>query len=493
MKLKTKYILPLLLAMVATTSCKRELLNPSPTTQILEEEAFDTPGRILGQVNGLYANIKSGQYLGGRYIIYNEIRADEYINRLTNGVTGLQTWNHTLGTNTAEVVNLWNAGYAAINGVNLFIDGMKAKGNAVVGDALAKNYEGEARFIRGLVYYHLMQLYARPYWDVAKAEFGLPIRLTGNKGPGANDLARSTVPQVYDQIIADLNFAEANLPLNYTTPFNNVTRAHRNTAIALKTRVYLSMQRYADVITEANKIVPMSAPFKAATGVPHELQADITNVFKSPYTTTESILSMPFTVNNLPGIQNGLSHYFTPGLKEFIDPVAGNGEYMLKPTGIIADTAGWAVSDRRRQFIWVAPNAAKDKYMVKYPTGPAHTDNLPVIRYAEVLLNLAEAIVRTTNSVDARAVALLNAVRTRSDATYTFPAFANAQALIDAILKERRIELLGEGFRSPDLLRLGLAIPGKANVNAIQPSQSEYIWPISAQELLNNKLMKPNP
>jgi starch-binding outer membrane protein, SusD/RagB family len=489
MRLK-KYMLPLLMAVMATTACKRELLKPSPTTQILESQAFDTPERILGQINGLYAAAKSGQYLGGRYIVYNEIRGDEFLNELTNGVTGLQTWNHTLGTNTAEVVNLWNAAYFTINSTNLFLDGMQAKGNGVVGDALAKNYQGEARFLRGLVYFHLLQLYARPYWDGNGSKDGLPLRLTGNKGPGANDLKRSTVAEVYNQIIQDLDFAEANLPANYSTPFNNVTRAHRNTAIALKTRVYLTIRDYAKVITEANKIVPAAAPFKAATGVQHQLEADITNVFKAPYTTLESIFSMPFTANNLPGIQNGLSHYFTPAT--FASPAPGNGEYSLRATGLIAD-ATWTANDRRRSFIFLASNGKR--YLVKYPTGPAHTDNVPVIRYAEVLLNLAEALARQTNSVEPRAVALLNAVRQRSDAStsFTVGSFATAQDLIDAILKERRIELLGEGFRSPDLLRLGLALPAKANVTAINPTQSEYIWPISAQELLNNKLMTPNP
>ncbi|MGB8194087.1 MAG: RagB/SusD family nutrient uptake outer membrane protein [Chitinophagaceae bacterium] len=486
MKLKTKYILPLMLVMLGTTSCKRELLKPSPTANILEDQVFDTPERILGQVYGLYTSAKSGQYLGGRYIVYNEIRGDEFLNELTNGVTGLQTWNHTLGTNTAEVVNLWNAVYFTINSVNLFLDGMTAKGDAIAGDALSKNYRGEARFVRALCYFNLLQLYARPYWDGNGAKDGLPLRLTGNKGPGPNDLKRSTVAEVYAQVLADLTYAEQNLPLTSTT---NI-RAHRNTAIALKTRVYLNMQKYADVITEADKIVSQTAPFKAATGVQHALDADILNVFKAPYNSIESIFSMPFTTNNLPGIQNGLAHYFTPAT--FTSPAPGNGEYSLKATGIIAD-AGWTANDKRRNFIFLATNGKR--YMVKFPTGPAHTDNAPIIRYAEVLLNLAEAIARNTNSVDTRAVALLNAVRQRSDpaTTFTVASFANAQALIDAILKERRIELLGEGFRSPDLLRLGLQIPGKGNVNAINTTQSEYIWPISAQELLNNKLMTPNP
>src|SRR6185369_8634213 len=147
---------------------------------------------------------------------------------------------------------------------------------------------------------------------------GLPLRLKGNNGPADYNLARSTVDQVYTQILKDLDDAEAGLPLTYTGSTTqiyaaasvlNVTRAHRNTAIALKTRVYLSMGKYDKVITEANKIVPAVAPFNATSGVAHALQADITNVFKTPYTTSESILSFPFlTGADVPGTQNQLGY-----------------------------------------------------------------------------------------------------------------------------------------------------------------------------------------
>jgi hypothetical protein len=122
-----------------------------------------------------------------------------------------------------------------------------------------------------------------------------------------------------------------------------------------------------------------------------------------------------------------------------------------------------------------------------------NTDYAPIIRYAEVLLSLSEAIARTTSGVDPRALALLNAVHIRSQPTaFVAGDFANNGAFVNAIMMERRIEMMGEGRRSPDLLRLGLPIPGKANVNTIQTSQAEYIWPIPDTELLNNKLMKQN-
>jgi starch-binding outer membrane protein, SusD/RagB family len=109
-------------------------------------------------------------------------------------------------------------------------------------------------------------------------------------------------------------------------------------------------------------------------------------------------------------------------------------------------------------------------------------------------LNLAEAIVRVNSNVDPQAVALLNAVRNRSDpsTSYTVASFADANALIAAILQERNIEFLAEGLRSPDLLRLGLTIPAKGTVQAIPSSDSRYIWPISANELLYNHLCVDN-
>jgi len=116
------------------------------------------------------------------------------------------------------------------------------------------------------------------------------------------------------------------------------------------------------------------------------------------------------------------------------------------------------------------------------------------LRYPEVLLSLAEAITRSTNIVDARAIALLNAVRGRSDASTVFAAgdFANADALADAIMIERRIEFLGEGLAGFDNTRLGLPLPAKPGVTAVPSTGQNYIWPIPASELQLNALMTDN-
>jgi len=265
----------------------------------------------------------------------------------------------------------------------------------------------------------------------------------------------------------------------------NVTRAHRNTAIALKTRVYLSMGRYDDVIREANKLVPTTAPYVAPNGVPNALVSSVAAVFAAPQETTESILSFPFTAQDTPGTQNQLAYYYLPS------SLGGNGEYGLNTgAGSIVANSGWDAADARRTNFVV--KVGTESFLKKYPTGTPYTDKAPVIRYAEVLLNLAEARVRSTNSVDAQGLALLNAVRTRSLPTGAYPTFTSVSAMTDAILLERRIEFLGEGLRDNDLMRLDATIPGKGSVGAVDPTNTLYVWPIPATELATNQLMTRN-
>jgi hypothetical protein len=233
-------------------------------------------------------------------------------------------------------------------------------------------------------------------------------------------------------------------------------------------------------------MVPAAPPFVASSGVAHALQADYVNVFKTPFTTTESILSMPFTTGtgDAPGTQNGLQGYY------YASATGIGSIYSLNPAGIIAD-AGWKATDRRRFFIYTSTAAANlgKKYLTKFPTA-SPADYSPVIRWAEVLLNLAEARVRSLNTIDPQAIALLNAVRGRSDATtiFTIASFATATDLVNAIMNERRIEFLGEGLRNNDLMRLLQTIPGKGTVGPKGPSESGYTWPASATEKSLNRL-----
>lgn len=495
MKNKIKYVIGFCLCSLLTVSCNKDLLTPVPQTSITDATAFDTPERILNQVRSMYQALKNGNYYGGRYQVYGDIRGEDFLNETGNLVTGADVWSlNPAGTSQNSVKNLWSQAYYTINICNLFIDGMAAKGTSVVGATLSNNYLGEAKLIRALSYYSLLQLYARPFADGNGSKPGLPLRLTGIKASGSSDLARSTVAEVYTQIIIDLNFAETNLPLVYTgTPAVvnelSTTRAQRNTAIALKTRVYLSMQDYPNVIVEGVKLASqLVRPFKALTGVADSLQPNITTVFTN-YTTTESIFSLPMTTTagDNPGTQNQLGFYFIRN-----GTALGSAEYSLNPAGIVAN-ANWGANDvRKTALVYPFNNGAGKKFMAKYQVGSPYTDYAPVIRYSEVLLNYAEALARTNVGVNAKALALLSAVRLRSDASATFVAITTQQQLIDAILLERRIEFLGEGLRNNDLMRLLQTIPAKGSAPAKLPSEQGYIWPISSDEIALNKLMTDN-
>lgn len=477
--MKSRIIIFTIFASVLT-GCNKDALSPIPPTSITEDDAFANPQRVSQQVLGMYSAVKTSDFYAGRYQVSNEIRGEEFLNATLNVAAGLATWQFTLSPSNAEVQTTWRDAYAAINRSNVVFDGVQ--GTSAVTDAVKKQYQGEARFIRALCHYALVTLYARPYWDGNGSKEGIPLRLNAEIAGGNNKLARAKVDKVYDQILADLDFAEANLPLAYTNAYDNTTRAHRNTAIALKTRVYLSRRQYDKVIFEANKIVSASAPYKASVGVAHQLSPTISAVFAAPYTSAESIFSFAFTTLDAPT---------TAGI--FYNPSPnGSGHFPLNPAGIVSNT-GWKATDARRAFNQVGGSSL---WLRKWPKNPSsESDYGTVIRYAEILLNLSEAIVRNTNTVDAAAVGLLNAVRQRSDPStvFTVAMFATSQELLDQIATERRIELLGEGFRSFDRLRLGQTLLGKGSVPTITPTDIQYIWPIPLNELLINTDCIQNP
>jgi hypothetical protein len=493
MKKYIKFPILVLLVALVFSSCHKELLDPVPRTAISDLTAFETRDRIVGQVNGMYASFKNGQYLGGRYIVYNDIRSDDYLNLQQNGVTGLLTWGHNLAPSSNEVQNLWEAVYAAINRVNLFLEGLEAnKDKILTGNLLTQaefdQFKGEALALRGLAHFHLAQLYARPFKQ-NPAGLGMILRLKAMKSGADNAQARATIAETYTQILKDLNDAEPLLPLGSgVNTVATVTRLHKGSVAAIKTRVYLQMENWDKVIEEANKIVSPAAPFTAPTGITYAIVANFESIFKPPYTTVESIFSMPMTATELPGTQNGVAHYFSAS-------TIGNNEYPLNPTSVVWSSTEFPADDARRLLTSTATVGGTEyKFIKKYQSFP-HTDYVPIMRYAEVLLNLAEAEARK-NGVNARAVALLNAVFMRANPTataFTTASFANADAFVNRLMLERNIEFLGEGIRNMDVQRKLAPFAAKGTVGAVPVTSIAYVWPIPQSELNTNNLVQENP
>jgi len=468
-----RFSLATLVFTASLSSCSSDFLDLRPELNIPEDNMFDTPERILTHVNGLYASAKDGRLMAGRYYIYNDIRAEEFVNRTTNGVTGLNVYNHTNDAATTQVNNFWIQAYLTINRVNKFLEDFDLY-PGVVSEELESSYRGEAKFVRAWMYYALVHMFATPYTQDGGASPGLPLRLRAETNTENNALPRSTVAEIYAQILADLNDAEAGL-LEGT----DRTRARRSAAIALKTRVYLAMGDYQNVIVEGNKIVSAGAPFRSPEGL--GLVGNIQSAFTTPYAAenNENILSMPFADTNAPGTQNQLGYYYNTG--------NGNIEYFLNTStgaddiqGIFTDPQ-WSDTDNRK--ILLTATSGTMRILTKWQGVSPFIDWVPVIRYAEVLLNLAEAEAEVGDQ--GRALALVNAVHTRSDAGNPLTSSGGAD-LIDKILKERRIELLGEGFRAPDIMRRGQSFLSYGAGGAISPSSSSYIFPIPVGESQTN-------
>jgi starch-binding outer membrane protein, SusD/RagB family len=140
-------------------SCTKDILDTVPQNSISELSAFSTPDKILAQVNNLYYRIQRAQFYGGRYILFNEQRGEEFSQNSGNAAEGALIWQHTALSTDSFVGNLWSLAYLAINNSNIFLD--QVGSSTVVSGTLKDQYLAEAKFIRALSYFTLM----RPRYD----------------------------------------------------------------------------------------------------------------------------------------------------------------------------------------------------------------------------------------------------------------------------------------------------------------------------------------
>jgi starch-binding outer membrane protein, SusD/RagB family len=282
------------------------------------------------------------------------------------------------------------------------------------------------------------------------------------------------------------------------------------------------MGDYAGVITEGNKIVSATAPFVSAIG-----GWTLTASPDGPFTAAgganaskENIFSVKNDANDAISVNGSLAGQFGP------TNLGGRGLVSVSP--ILWNNSAWKCDDKRRTLLYTSGTNninGTSILTMKYKDFTTKGDWAPQIRYAEVLLTLAEAEARQAAGVSQRAVDLLNAVRNRALANpatdaYTAASFADKVALVKAILMERRIELLFEGFRWGDISRLTGennanytigGVPAKAangtqgaaiyncggsftpTQAAVPYSDYRFIWPIPADEITQNPVITQNP
>ncbi len=483
------------------------LLNLSPINNISVDDSFSTPSLIASSLNGMYNAAAIGQYNstsanGGRGYVWGAAFVQQGDNRgedVVNTATFYQlTYTATYDPTTANNVYYWVDGYRLINRANLMIEGVtKAIESGVISKAVGDDYIGQAKFLRAITHFELVTFFARPYNETAGATHeGIPYREVGiNTQSDINtDITkgRNTVGEVYQKVLADLNDAE-NLISNTT-----LTKASKNAAIAFKTRVYLHMRDWDNVIAEGTKLDSK-----------YTLEAHPGGPFANSYSNKESIFSILQAATLNPNVNAALASQY-------------NRRQLVCISPIIWRDPEWLTDDKRRSegtdALSMVFTAMGRKYTNKYKDVVNYTDAAPVIRYAEVLLNMAEAYARKNDM--ANGMAHLNMVRDRSlasPATQSYISFADSKALVGAILKERRIEFLMEGRRWSDIHRLqkddlfpidgipakvangnppatafelGTPYTGPFGVAAIPGSSHKIVWPIPQIELDANPTLK---
>lgn len=510
MKLK-QYVLSLAAAGLVMTGCTREnIMDLEPYNQISENVAFDTKENIVLSVNGMYQAAQVGLYnnggsstagrgypFGAAYFQQNDMRGEDMVNTASfYAITYQGTWDPAGALNT---VYYWVDTYRLINRANLVIEGVtKAVEKGVLTDAEGKDYIGQALFFRAFSHYELLNFFARPYKHTADASHaGVPYRTKASNSVATIEenasLGRGSVAENYTQLLADLDMAESYIPASARSGKNAIVYVSREAAIALKTRVYLSKGDYAKVITEANKL---DGKFT--------LTPDPNTPFANNYGNSESIFSLENSATNNPSVNGALASQY-------------NGRSLIAISPIIWNNAGWLATDKRRGASLVDKRTS-GYYTLKYKDTSTLSDASPLLRYAEVLLNRAEAKARLN---DATYLADLNAVRNRSlasPATEQYALFANRTAAVNAILLERRIEFLAEGLRWNTIHRLQHddiapmdGVPAKyknganpvvadyqigvpyviktGDVPAMAYSEHRYVWPIPTLETSANAVL----
>ncbi|TMI69867.1 MAG: RagB/SusD family nutrient uptake outer membrane protein, partial [Bacteroidetes bacterium] len=504
----------------------------SSYTAITDATAFETADRCLLALNGVYDAAQSGPYAGGTErrgypfgsanIEQGDCRGEDVINIAAfYQITYQATYNGT----SANCVALWDNTYGMINKINISIDGFKGAGTSgILTAAVATQYEAECRFLRAMGHHELVIHWCRPYLDGNGDKPGVPYRDFAVNGTGPVDQLRSiprgTVAQDYQKILADLDFAEANLPALQTGTGVSTYRATKAAAIALKMRVKMHMGDWNGVIAEGNKLVPAAGPFVSPIGG-WTLTPTPDGAFSASFgvnISKENVFSIKNDPLDAPSVNGSLPGQFGSAT------LLGRGLVAVSP--IIWNNTNWKCDDKRRTLLYVSggnANASQSYFTTKYHDYVTRGDYAPQIRYAEILLTLAEAEARNASGVSQRAIDLLNAVRNRALADpatqqYTAASFADKVALVKAILWERRIEFLFEGKRWGDISRLandanyttggipakavngaaGLAIyacgtaytPGQA---AIPYADFRFLWPIPTDEVTQNPIIVQNP
>lgn len=433
------------------SGCKKDYLETSPTDKVSKEEIFSSIANANTALNGIYRfmfertqvvswNVQNKPGVGGIMLGLDFMGEDLGIsdaNWFTS--TGEGNWQGGRNDNHAVTEYYYRTFYKIIGDANFILGNV----DPIPGTDLEKNtLKAQALTLRAYAYSNLVQLYAKRF-DAKTANDQLGVPLVLNFEDGA--LPRSTVKEVYDAIIKDLEDAIA---LDITSRANK-SQVNLHVAYGIRARVALTMQDYPNAIKYAKLIIDSGAfplmnaenyqkGFNDATTLSEFIWAsmptqDQMDAFGSYFAQIAYNANTSFMRANPKRINSALYNLI---------PASDVRKKMWEPEPTAANFPLPLASFSRQPYM-------SRKFSIKTPGGAL--GDVPLMRSAEMHLILAEAYAGAGQTANAQ------------DALYTFTKVRDPEAvkstktgtaLLEEIWINRRTELWGEGFRFYDLKRL---------------------------------------
>jgi len=454
MKIIKNFLTVLFPVVVLVAGCNKAL-NVEPQNNVTEVK---TAADVTALLFGGYKLLQNPSAFGEQYILMPDLLAKEDQVIWTGTFTTYrQIADKTQDKTSSVATSIWENSYSIINTVNTVLDKID-----VVDASDQAAIAGEAKFIRGITYFELVNFFGQPYSaGNVESNLGVPLVLTPSYSydPVKDKPSRASIGAVYQQVIADLTDAANDLP-----EFNSDGRATRYAAEAFLSRVYMQMQDYENAATMANAVIESGN---------YSLNANFAQAFNNAANSSEDIFGIQQTSQSNAGTSNnGLTTFYAD-----YGTYGGRGDVQIDP-GYFDYFSG---TDVRQDFVYngYSINGRDGIYTLKWAE---FYRVIPVVRLAEMYLTRGEANLRKGGAPIGPATPLedINTVRERSNAAPLNSVTA------DDFVDERFRELGFEGDRLWTLKRVQ-----STDIDGLDYDADILVLPIPQREIdVNSNLIQ---
>ncbi len=475
MKRLNKYRILIILVPLALmfSQCEKDFLDTLPLSSISTESYYKTAADAENTLVGCYSEL-AGQVWNMSVIL--QVTSD-------NNYAGGDNPENFRFDNMIRMApgeyctNAWIGFYVTINKCNNILKFVPEIDDPNLdADNRRATIQGEATFLRAFAYFNLVRLWG----DVP-----LTITPTESLDPAIINLSRSPVADVYAQIVSDLEYSISVLQTAGSVQAGRVTKG---AAQALLAQVYATMDP-----PDWNKV--KSNCDAVINSGDYELVADYDFLFDGDhYNNSESIFEYQYQKPNAaswayqlwasPSRSGDSWRKFNTPSEDLIQAFEAEDDSIRLNSSIYYEDIGeyWTDPD----YGTIVPFMNK----WRHPSGWSSEDDFYVIRLAETILLRAEA----ENELGNQSAALADLQTIRDRVSLPAKSLTGQQAVRDALLLERRLELAFEFYRWFDLLRYDIAISTmKALGMGYQVQNSDVLFPIPQDDMDRNPNLTQNP